>query len=160
GPNPRPSPPSVHRHAEEVQTDETAARCDPAPPRTPPATDQGLRYEPRRPRHIQMSSQTPNNAAVTALTSADTPNHSNHDLGGSGAGAVANGSAVGLSAPAGVSPRAAFASTMAGIASVSSPRPSNRACGSPAHGLPTFFTGGIRLSKPETAWAGRRSHQG
>ena len=63
-------------------------------------------------------------------------------------------------APAGVSPRAAFASTVAGIASVSSPRPSNRACGSPAHGLPTFFTGGIRLSRPERAWAGRRSHQG
>jgi hypothetical protein len=35
--------------------------------------------------------------------------------------------------------------------SVSSPRPSNRACGSPAHGLPTFFTGGIRLSRPERA---------
>ena len=30
----------------------------------------------------------------------------------------------------------------------------------PAHGLPTFFTGGVRLSRPETAWAGRRSHQG
>jgi len=27
-----------------------------------------------------MSSQTPNNAAVTALTSVDTPNHTNHDL--------------------------------------------------------------------------------
>jgi hypothetical protein len=32
---------------------------------------------------------------------------------------------------------------------VSSPRPSNRACGSPAHGLPTFFTGGIRFPGPE-----------
>src|SRR5665647_3048453 len=29
--------------------------------------------------------------------------------------------------------------------SVSSPRPSNRACGSPAHGSPTSFTAGIRL---------------
>ncbi len=38
-----------------------------------PDTHQGLRYEPRRPRHIQMCSQTPNNAAVTAPTSADTP---------------------------------------------------------------------------------------
>ena len=27
---------------------------------------------------------------------------------------------------------------------VSSSRPSNRACGSPAHGLPTFFTEGIQ----------------
>src|SRR5215210_3815341 len=31
---------------------------------------------------------------------------------------------------------------------VSSPRPSNRACGSPAHGSPTSFTAGIRLSPP------------
>ncbi len=31
------------------------------------------RYEPRRPRHIEKLSQTPNNAAVTAPTSADTP---------------------------------------------------------------------------------------
>ncbi|MEQ0683250.1 hypothetical protein ABLO03_13460, partial [Mycobacterium tuberculosis] len=38
-----------------------------------PATDQGLRYEPRRPPHIEKLSQTENNAAVTALTSADTP---------------------------------------------------------------------------------------
>jgi hypothetical protein len=30
------------------------------------------------------------------------------------------------------------------VRSVSSSRPSNRACGSPAHGLPTFFTGGIQ----------------
>jgi len=39
---------------------------------------------------------------------------------------------------------------------VSSPRPSNRACGSPAHGLPTFFTGGVRPSRasPGKAWAG------
>jgi hypothetical protein len=41
---------------------------------------QGLRYEPRRPRHIQMSSQTPNNAPVTASTSADTPQHDNPEL--------------------------------------------------------------------------------
>src|SRR3954447_21848933 len=32
--------------------------------------------------------------------------------------------------------------------SVSSSRPSNRACGSPAHGSPTFFTGGVRLDPP------------
>jgi len=32
--------------------------------------------------------------------------------------------------------------------SVSSSRPSNRACGSPAHGLPTPFTAGIRLLPP------------
>ena len=39
---------------------------------------------------------------------------------------------------------------------VSSPRPSNRACGSPAHGLPTFFTVGVRLvrASPGRAWAG------
>jgi len=38
---------------------------------------------------------------------------------------------------------------------VSSPRPSNRACGSPAPGLPTFFTGGIRPARasPGRAWA-------
>ena len=33
-------------------------------------------------------------------------------------------------------------------ASVSSPRPSIRACGSPAHGLPTSFTAGIQLFPP------------
>src|SRR4029077_13657273 len=32
--------------------------------------------------------------------------------------------------------------------SVSSPRPSNRACGSPAHGSPTPFTGGVRFLPP------------
>src|SRR6476620_6424937 len=32
--------------------------------------------------------------------------------------------------------------------SVSSPRPSNRACGSPAHGSPTSFTGGVRFGPP------------
>ena len=39
---------------------------------------------------------------------------------------------------------------------VSSARLSNRACGSPAHGLPTFFTGGVRPSRasPGRAWAG------
>src|SRR5688572_23290156 len=31
---------------------------------------------------------------------------------------------------------------------VSSARPSNRACGSPAHGSPTSFTAGIRLLPP------------
>ena len=35
-------------------------------------------YEPRRPRLIQVSSQTPNNAAVTASTSADTPRNPNY----------------------------------------------------------------------------------
>jgi hypothetical protein len=38
-----------------------------------------------------------------------------------------------------------------GGCSVSSPSPSNRACGSPAHGSPTSFTGGVR---PEPARAG------
>ena len=33
------------------------------------------------------------------------------------------------------------------LCSVSSSRPSNRACGSPAHGLPTPFTAGIRFSR-------------
>ena len=39
---------------------------------------------------------------------------------------------------------------------VSSPRPSNRACGSPAHGLPTFFTVGVRpfRASPGRVWAG------
>jgi len=60
------------------------------------------------------------------------PQQQDHDLGGSGTGAV---------------PR---------WRPVSSPRPSNRACGSPAHGLPTFFTGGVRPSRasPGKAWAG------
>jgi hypothetical protein len=35
----------------------------------------------------------------------------------------------------------------AGSGAVSSPRPSNRACGSPAHGLPTFFTAGVRPAR-------------
>ena len=39
--------------------------------------------------------------------------------------------------------------------SVSSPRPSNRACGSPAHGLPTFFTGGVRPCPPVPEGSGR-----
>jgi RNA-directed DNA polymerase len=39
-----------------------------------------------------------------------------------------------------------------GRGSVSSPSPSNRACGSPAHGSPTFFTAGVR---PVPARAGR-----
>src|SRR4029078_13703499 len=73
-----------------------AARSGRSSTSTRTTTDQGLRYEPRRPRHIQMCSQTPNNAAVTASTSADTPETPNPELGGAGAGAVANGSAVGL----------------------------------------------------------------
>src|SRR2546423_4651337 len=40
---------------------------------------------------------------------------------------------------------------MAMVCSVSSSRPSNRACGSPAHGLPTSFTAGIRLVPPGLA---------
>jgi hypothetical protein len=54
-------------------------------------------------------------------------------LGGSGTGAVSAGSGP-----------------------VSSPRPSNRACGSPAHGLPTFFTVGVRPARARAgrAWAG------
>ena len=89
-------PASTHRHDARVRSGQTAARSGRSPPRTRSTTGQGLRYEPRRPRHIQMSSQTPNNAAVTASTSADTPQHDNPELGGSGAGAVAIGSAVGL----------------------------------------------------------------
>ena len=67
------------------------------------------------------------------------PQQQDHDLGGSGTGAVS-----------------------AGRGFVSSPRPSNRACGSPAHGLPTFFTGGVRCSpaSPGRAWAGGRFHRG
>jgi len=44
--------------------------------------------------------------------------------------------------------------------SVSSPRPSNRACGSPAHGSPTSFTGGVRTepARPGSAWVRRRFH--
>ena len=40
---------------------------------------------------------------------------------------------------------------------------SNRACGSPAHGSPTFFTAGIRLislARPGGAWARRRFQRG
>jgi hypothetical protein len=37
-----------------------------------------------------------------------------------------------------------FSAAMTGLCPVSSPRPSNRACGSPAHGLPTPFTAGIQ----------------
>ena len=59
--------------AQAARNGQNAARSDRSPPRTQPAIGQGLRYEPRRPRQIQMCSQTPNNAAVTALTSADTP---------------------------------------------------------------------------------------
>jgi SAM-dependent methyltransferase len=54
-------------------TEQTAAPHDREPHQTPHASVQRLRYEPRRPRLIQMSSQTPNNAAVTPSTSADTP---------------------------------------------------------------------------------------
>ncbi len=81
GPNPRPSQPSARQHAARGSK-RAKSRRDPiqSPPRTLPATDQGLRYEPRRPRLILLSSQTPNNAAVTALTSADTPQQPNHNL--------------------------------------------------------------------------------
>jgi len=64
--------------------------------------------------------------AATVVTALDPG-----DLGGSGTGAVS-----------------------AGCGSVSSPRPSNRACGSPAHGLPTFFTGGVRPSRASPGRAG------
>src|SRR5438067_12314371 len=37
---------------------------------------------------------------------------------------------------------------------VSSARPSNRACGSPAHGSPTPFTAGIRRSPPDPVGSG------
>jgi hypothetical protein len=44
--------------------------------------------------------------------------------------------------------------------SVSSPSPSNRACGSPAHGSPTSFTGGVRPepARAGSAWGRRRFH--
>ena len=42
-----------------------------------------------------------------------------------------------------------------GVCSVSSSRPSNRACGSPAHGSPTSFAAGIRLLPPGFARPGR-----
>jgi hypothetical protein len=41
-----------------------------------------------------------------------------------------------------------------GHCSVSSARPSNRACGSPAHGSPTSFTAGIRLAPPVPVGSG------
>ena len=40
-----------------------------------------------------------------------------------------------------------------GGCSVSSPSPSNRACGSPAHGSPMSFTGGVRPEPARTGWA-------
>jgi transposase len=45
-----------------------------------------------------------------------------------------------------------------GGCSVSSPSPSNRACGSPAHGSPTPFTGGVRPepARAGSAWGRRR----
>src|SRR6185312_16594937 len=72
-PAPRPFPTSARQHGAVVHTARIAARSGRSPPRTPSTTDQGLRCEPRRPRRIQLSSQTPNDAAVTAPTSADTP---------------------------------------------------------------------------------------
>jgi hypothetical protein len=70
-----------------------------------------------------------------ALAATDPPGHQDIAIGrgGSGTGAVSAGSGA-----------------------VSSPRPSNRACGSPAHGLPTFFTVGVRPARARTgrAWAG------
>ena len=63
------------RRAAAARTGQTAARSGRSPRRTPSTTDQGLRYEPRRPRRIRCSSQTPNDAAVTAPTSADTPTY-------------------------------------------------------------------------------------
>jgi hypothetical protein len=72
-PAPRPFPTSARQHGAAAHKGQNAARSDRSPPRTPSTTDQRLRYEPRRPRRIQLSSQTPNDAAVTAPTSADTP---------------------------------------------------------------------------------------
>ena len=42
--------PSTHRHDAAVRSGRNAARSDRSPPRTQSTTDQGLRYEPRRPR--------------------------------------------------------------------------------------------------------------
>ena len=50
GPAPRPSRASTQPHAATARTGQTAARSDRSPPRTQSTTDQGLRYEPRRPR--------------------------------------------------------------------------------------------------------------
>src|SRR5271169_3790329 len=72
-PSQRPSRPSAQRHDAAARIERNAGRFDRSPPRTQTTTDPGLRYEPRRPQPIQMYSQTPNNAAVAALTSADTP---------------------------------------------------------------------------------------
>ena len=55
------------------RTGKTATRHDREPHQNPHASVLRLRYEPRRPRLILLSSQAPNNAAVTAPTSADTP---------------------------------------------------------------------------------------
>lgn len=63
-----------------ARSGKTAARSDRSPHQTQSTTDQALRCEPRRPRQLQESSQTPNDAAVTASTSADTPHHEDHDL--------------------------------------------------------------------------------
>ena len=64
---------SNHRHGATARNARNVARSDPTLRRTRSAIGQGLRCEPRRPRRIQLSSQTSNNAAATVLTSADTP---------------------------------------------------------------------------------------
>ena len=48
-----------------------------------------------------------------------------------------------------------FSVAVADLCAVSSSRPSIRACGSPAHGLPTPFTAGIRLPPPGLEGPGR-----
>ena len=100
----------------------------------PPPLSACLTYEPgQRRARCPIGQSSGVTAPAPATTSSEQPKTRKHnDLGGSGTGAV---------------PR---------WRPVSSPRPSNRACGSPAHGLPMFFTGGIRPSRasPGRAWAG------
>src|SRR4051794_33229672 len=52
-------------------------------------------------------------------------------------------------------PRWFFSVAVVNLSSVSSSRPSIRACGSPAHGLPTPFTASIRSLPPGLAGPGR-----
>ena len=69
-------------------------------------------------------------------------------VGGSRTGAVGIGGRSRSRWNRKVSPRVVHLRGRGPIVSVSSSRPSIRACGSPAHGLPTSFTAGIRLPPP------------
>jgi hypothetical protein len=71
--NPGSVPASAPRRYAVSRTGKTATRHGREPHQTPNASVQRLRYEPRRPPLILLSSKASNNAAVTASTSADTP---------------------------------------------------------------------------------------